>query len=103
MESAIKQYHQLRTSQPTAYDFGESQLNDLGYQLLHEQKIKQAVEILKLNAEMYPNSFNAYDSLAEAFLADGQKDLAVQNYKKSLELNPKNANASEMLKKLSRQ
>lgn len=101
VESAIEQYHQLRTSQPTGYDFGESELNGLGYQLLHEQKTKQAVEILKLNVEIYPNSFNSYDSLGEAFLADGQKDLAVQNYKKSLELNPKNTNAFEMLKKLS--
>jgi amidohydrolase family protein len=101
IESAIKQYHALRSSQPTTYDFGEGELNDLGYELLHDQKVKQAVEILKLNAEMYPNSFNAHDSLGEVFLADGQKGPAIQNYQKSLELNPKNTNASEMLKKLS--
>lgn len=103
IESAIKQYHELRSSQLTTYDFRESELNDLGYQLLHAQKIKAAVEILKLNVETYPNSYNTYDSLGEALMDDGQKDLAIQNYRKSLELNPRNTNASEMLKKLSSQ
>lgn len=88
IESATKQYHLLRNSQPDAYDFGEDELNGLGYQLLHAQKINAAIEILKLNLEAYPNSYNAFDSLGEAFMADGQKELAIQNYRKPLELNP---------------
>jgi Tfp pilus assembly protein PilF len=50
---------------------------------------------------VYPNSYNTYDSLAEAYMDNGDKDLAISNYqKKSLELNPNNMNAVEKLKKL---
>jgi Tfp pilus assembly protein PilF len=53
-----------------------------------------------LNAEEYPKSGNAYDSLAEAYAKDGQKRLAIDNYRKSLELDSKNQNAIERLKEL---
>lgn len=49
---------------------------------------------------MFPNGANTYDSLGEAYLRNNDRDLAIKNYKKSLELNPKNANAIEVLKKL---
>jgi tetratricopeptide (TPR) repeat protein len=75
-------------------------LNNLGYQLIAKGKIKEAIEILKLNVEAYPDAFNAYDSLGEAYMINGDKELAIQNYKKSLELNPKNTGAIEILKKL---
>jgi cytochrome c-type biogenesis protein CcmH/NrfG len=48
----------------------------------------------------YPQSGNVYDSLGEAYMKAGQKELAIQNYEKSLQLEPKNENAIEMLKKL---
>lgn len=67
---------------------------------MNENKIQYAIEIFKLNVKMYPQSANVYDSLGEAYMNDGQKELAIQNYKKSLELNPDNTNAKEMLKKL---
>jgi Flp pilus assembly protein TadD len=55
----------------------------------------------KLNVEFNPKSWNAYDSLAEAYMQAGEKELAIANYKKSLELNPGNTNATDALKKLS--
>jgi Tfp pilus assembly protein PilF len=55
-----------------------------------------------VNRELYPQSANAYDSLAEAYVTKGEKQLAIANYKKSLELNPQNTNAVGMLKKLER-
>lgn len=64
------------------------------------KRVKDALEIFKLNVEMFPQGFNTYDSLAEAYLENGDKNLAIQNYKKSIELNPKNAGAVEKLKKL---
>jgi cytochrome c-type biogenesis protein CcmH/NrfG len=64
------------------------------------KRVKDAIEILKLNVEMFPSGFNTYDSLAEAYMTNGDKSLAIQNYKKSLELNPKNTGAAEKLKKL---
>jgi cytochrome c-type biogenesis protein CcmH/NrfG len=56
--------------------------------------------VLRLNVEAFPNSANAYDSLGEAYMVKGDKELAIRNYQRSLELNPQNKNAIEMLKKL---
>src|SRR6202008_1173343 len=100
VQSAIKQYHELRVSQPDKYDFGEDELNTLGYQLLGSKQLKGAIQLFQLKVEVYPESFTTYDSLGEAYRANGDKELASKNYRKSLELNPKNTNAVEMLKKL---
>ena len=100
IEAGLAQYRDLKTKQPVAYDFGEAELNRLGYQLLRAGKIKESIEVFKLNVEMYPQASNTYDSLGEAYMASGERDLAVQNYKKSLELNSQNTNAAEMLKRL---
>ena len=100
VQAAIKQYRELKATQKDAYDFSEPQLNTLGYQLLQMKRVKDAIEILKLNVEMYPQGFNTYDSLGEAYMVNGDKQLAIQNYKKSLELNPKNTGAIDKLKKL---
>src|SRR6185369_11750709 len=59
-----------------------------------------AIEIFKLNVEAYPQGFNAYDSLAEAYVTVNERELAIQNYKKSLELNPNNNNAAQAIKRL---
>ncbi len=98
--AAIKQYRELKATAQDAYDFSPPQLNDLGYKLLQTKRVKDAIEIFKLNVEMFPQAFNTYDSLAEAYMLNGDKDLAIQNYKKSLDLNPKNAGATAALKKL---
>ena len=103
IEAAVKQYYELKKNQPAVYDFGEEELNTFGYVLLAQKKVKEAIEILKLNVEAYPQGFNTYDSLGEAYMIDGQRDLAITNYKKSLELNPQNTNAVDMLKKLGTQ
>jgi CubicO group peptidase (beta-lactamase class C family) len=98
--AAVKQYRELKATRPAEFDFSEPQLNNVGYQLLQMKRVKDAIEILKLNVEMYPQGFNTYDSLGEAYMVDGQKELAIQNYRKSLELNPQNTGAVEALKKL---
>ncbi|MBN2089936.1 serine hydrolase [candidate division KSB1 bacterium] len=97
---AIQQYHDLKAKQPEAYNFSEEQLNRLGYQLLAMKMTKEAIAIFKLNIEAFPQSYNAYDSLGEAYMINGDKDLAIKNYEKSIELNPKNAGGIEALKKL---
>jgi tetratricopeptide (TPR) repeat protein len=79
----------------------ESELNIIGYRLLTKMhNPKAAIEIMKLNVELYPDSGNSYDSLAEAYLENGDKELAIKYYLKSLELDSKNTNAFEMLEKL---
>jgi len=55
---------------------------------------------LKLNVEYFHESWNCYDSLAEAYMKNGDKKLAIKNYEKSLKLNPKNESAKENITKL---
>ncbi|HLL70405.1 MAG TPA: serine hydrolase [Pyrinomonadaceae bacterium] len=98
--SAIKQYRDLKAAKGADYNFGENELNMLGYQLLGAKRMKEAIEIFKLNVEAYPQAANPYDSLGEAYLAAGERALALQNYKKSVELNPDNANAVAIIKRL---
>lgn len=98
--AGISQYQELKAKQSNVYDFGEEELNRLGYQLLQGGKQDEAIQIFKLNVEAYPQGFNTYDSLGEAYMVAGNKELAIANYKKSLELNPKNATGAEMLKRL---
>jgi tetratricopeptide (TPR) repeat protein len=62
--------------------------------------VKDAIEMFKLNVEMFPQGFNTYYSLGDAYMVNGDKNLAIENYQKSLELNPKNTGAAEKLKKL---
>ena len=81
-------------------DLLEDNINSKGYDLMKENKVQQAIEVFKLNVYAFPRSANAFDSLGEAYLEAGNKVLAVENYKKSLLLNPKNENAREVLKKL---
>ncbi len=100
IDSAINRYHYLKENKSDEYDFREPQLNILGYLLLRNQMNKEALQIFKLNAEAFPESANVYDSLAEGYLVNGDKKLAEENYRKSLELNPDNENAKEMLIKL---
>lgn len=78
----------------------ETHFNTLGYKYLAENNYDFALSILAFNIELFPESANAYDSYAEACMLSGEKELAIKNYKKSLELNPNNENAKKMLKSL---
>lgn len=100
IESAVSQYRELRRNPSAKYSFSEDGLNNLGYLLLRANRVKEAIEIFKLNVEAFPTSDNTYDSLGEAYMIDGNKELAIKNYKKALELNPKKTTAAEALKKL---
>jgi imidazolonepropionase-like amidohydrolase len=100
IDAAIKQYQELKSTQLGVYDFDEAELNALGYQLLGSKNFKEAIRIFQLNVEAYPQSGNAYDSLAEAYMDNGDTRLAIANYQRSLQLDPSNSNAIQMLKKL---
>jgi ubiquinone/menaquinone biosynthesis C-methylase UbiE len=82
------------------YSVKENKTNAYGYRLLAVKRYADAIDILKANADRYPNSANVFDSLAEAYMINGQKDLAIKYYEKSIELNPNNTNAIDMVKKL---
>ena len=100
VEKAIDVYYNIKDEKEDEYNFKESQLNILGYQLLQVGKTKEAVEIFKLNVEQYPDSYNVYDSLGEGCMMNGDNKLAITYYKKSLKLNPNNENAKKMLEQL---
>ena len=105
IERGIARYHELkrRMKQGSGIDVVESDLNSLGYQLLREGKVEEAIALFELNVEEYPDSWNVYDSLAEGYMTAGKKDLAVEYYKKSLELNPENQNARDAVERLQKE
>jgi CubicO group peptidase (beta-lactamase class C family) len=99
---AAEGYKKIKSEKPNNAVVSETRLNDLGYSLLQQKKVAEAITVFKVNADLYPQSANVYDSLAEAYMTNGEKQLAIANYKKSVELNPQNTNAMGMLKKLER-
>ena len=100
IDAAVKTYWQLKKENPDLFDFSETELNNLGYELLRENRIDDAIKIFQVNVQAFPEAFNTYDSMGEAYMKKGKKKLAIINYKKSIELNPRNTNAYKMLKKL---
>ncbi|MDQ4123644.1 MAG: serine hydrolase [Acidobacteriota bacterium] len=95
-EAGVKSYKK----RPRGVNLLERVVNAKGYELLSDKKLPKAVEVFKLNVFAFPKSANAFDSLGEAYLEAGNKDLAIENYKKSLMLNPENKNAEEVLQRL---
>ena len=79
----------------------ENLINGMGYEMLYSiSDLDKAIELFILNTVNYPESSNVYDSLAEAYMVNGDEALAIANYEKTLELNPDNPNAVENLKAL---
>ena len=98
--AAINEYRERRKTASFNEGLNEGQMNRIGYALLSQKRSDEAIEIFKMNVEDFPDSWNVYDSLGEAYMVRGAKDLAIKNYRKSIELNPKNNNGIETLKKL---
>ena len=94
-DGASKAYKKVAAAD--GYYFEEKEFNNVGYILLKAGKAKEAVAVFKMNVDMYPDSWNVYDSLGEAYLALGNTTKAVSLYEKSLELNPENENGKKML------
>ncbi len=78
----------------------EDYLNNLGHRFLNEDRMKLSQDVFKVNMMLYPESFKVYDSYAEACAKAGKIDLAILNFSKSLELNPQNNYANDMLREL---
>jgi tetratricopeptide (TPR) repeat protein len=102
VDAAIVRYRELKADHEEEYDFGEGQLNQLGYQLLSSGDVVGALKIFRLNVEVYPEAFNPHDSLGEALAAAGETEEAIKSYARSLALNPGNRNAVIQLEKLTR-
>lgn len=100
IDATIAKYKKVKSTQSNYYFFSEGSLNGFGYELLRSDKVKEAIEIFKLNVEEYPESGNVFDSLGEAYMVNKNTELAIKNYETSLELDPKNMNLIKILKKL---
>jgi glyoxylase-like metal-dependent hydrolase (beta-lactamase superfamily II) len=100
VEAAATWYLRIRQESPAGYVYGVNELNNLGYHLLWRNRLDDAIEIFRLNIEAYPDNANTYDSMGEAYMTRGDKELAITYYEKSLELDPSNQNACAMLAQL---
>lgn len=78
----------------------EAQVNAVGYTFLQREKAEQALEVFELNTRVFPEAFNTWDSLGEAHMVLGHDDDAIRCYERSLELNPNNTNAEEMISRI---
>ncbi len=99
LTKALAKVRKLRADGGDIY-FEEASINSLGYALLGRERFNEAIAVFELNVEVFPESFNVYDSYAEALMKSGDIENAIANYQKSLELNPENTNARNMLKNL---
>ncbi|KAF0130057.1 MAG: peptidase S41 [Bacteroidetes bacterium] len=101
IEKQIDLYYNLKKDSADVYSFGnEDELTMYGYSYLWENKVLEAIEVFKLIVAEFPNSSNAYDSLAEAYLQNNDKDLSLINYEKSLALDPGNFNAEDQIDRM---
>jgi tetratricopeptide (TPR) repeat protein len=96
-EKKLKEMQKRRQDGPV---FDENDFNNLGYQLLQEKRLEPAIYVFETNVRLYPESWNAWDSLGEAAAKVGQTKKAIASYRKSLELNPRNKDGQAMLDKL---
>ena len=98
-EAGKRKFEEMK-AQKARHFFSERQFNAAGYSLLGREKVDEAIALFEMNVELYPESWNVYDSLAEAYATKGKTELAIEYYQKSLELNPDNQNAKNWLERL---
>jgi FKBP-type peptidyl-prolyl cis-trans isomerase len=100
IEVMVARFHELWSNLGQDIYTSESDLNGFGYRLLAKKRNREAIEVFKLNVEVYPQSANVYDSLAEAYATSGDKPRAIENYQKALELDPQLPSAKKALQVL---
>src|SRR5215467_4664648 len=103
VQIALQKYYDLKQRPSSGYQLDESSLDQVGHTLLESGKTPDAIEVFKANAQNYPKSPDMYASLGEAYVRSGQKQLALENYEKSLALAPDNKDTVEAIKKLQQQ
>jgi tetratricopeptide (TPR) repeat protein len=99
-EDAIRQVLAERDAKPAKYYYLEDQINAFGYRFFQQDKTQQAITLFKLNVELFPGSWNVYDSLGEALLKAGDVAGATKMYEKSLALNPESPSGKDALAKI---
>jgi tetratricopeptide (TPR) repeat protein len=90
----------LTNEESPGYFFSEDEINAYGYIFMQQEKFEQAIKMFRINVDLYPESWNVYDSLGEALLAAGKTGDAVTMYEKSIALNPDNTHGKEVLEEI---
>lgn len=100
VDEAVAVYDDAAKKYPGWKIFSEDAVNQAGYRFLQKGDNANAIKVFQLNVKAYPDSWNVYDSLGEGFLKAGDKKNAMINYKKSLEIDPSNSNAKQVIETL---
>jgi CubicO group peptidase (beta-lactamase class C family) len=98
-KEVVKLYSKYKNDK-TYSSLNEAEMNQLGYEYLWSHRMDQALAVFEINVDAFPNSSNAYDSYGEALIYNGDRKASIENYKKSVELNPYNQNGIDMLKRM---
>ena len=99
-EPTLDEDRERRRGRPIEEQISEEQMNRFGLDLLRMGRVRDAIAVLRQNVADYPESFNVWDSLGEAYAANGDRELAIKNYERSIELNPNNTGGIDALRKL---
>ncbi len=100
VEMATDYYITFKAKNPEAKIFSEAGLKALGYSYFGNKDYDIAIKLFEMNVAEYPDSWNVYNSLGEAYLTSGNNEKAIENYKKSVELNPDNENGKKILEEI---
>jgi len=102
LEAAREAYPELKEKNRIVYSYplDEDEMNYLGYTYFMDRRFEEAIFLFQINVENFPDSWNVYDSLGETYFEAGETELAIENFAKSIELNPEHKHGIEMLKKL---
>jgi len=103
IKSATEKFEKLLAAKNNKYFFDAGQFNSLGYKMIGTRTVQEAIAVFKMFVKAYPESADAYDSLGEAYSINGETELAIKSYEKSLELNPENENVERKLDQLKKE
>ena len=103
VQPAIATLSRLKAENPAEYNWGESQVNSLGYELIRRDRLDDAIAVFEFNVRAHPSAANAHDSLGETYALKGETTKAIACYEKALELAPGSKSARNALERLKKQ
>ena len=99
-EKAKLALQQLKRKEPDEITIQDHTINQLGYELMYTKRLDLAIELFKINTQLYPEISNTFDSLGDAYRRKGDETLAIENYERSLKLDPGNTSAARTIREI---